>query len=654
MSRILVFAGTTEGRMIVEHLAGEEVPVYVCVATSYGKEVLPEADNIEVLSGRLNEGEMRNFILSNKISLVIDATHPFAKLVTTNIRRVCEELKVDRLRVLRAEMDVAKDVTYVPSVEEAVSALYGTTGNVLITTGSKELSAYASVLDYKDRCYARVLSTKEAVDAAIALGFEGSHLIAMQGPFSKEMNVALLRQLHIEYMVTKESGSTGGFSEKLEAAREVDAKVIVIGRPAEEHGCTFGDVCRYLYTHYKVRKPQNITIVGMGPGSRDLLTLEAKTAIEDAELIIGSRRMVKAVERDAAKIHTEYRPLEIQAYLTKHLEYQKIVILVSGDVGFYSGAKKLLEVLSDKKVSLLPGISSITYMASRLQVSWEDAGICSLHGRSSNFLEALKEKGKVFLLVDSNETIQTVLKSIHRHNFSSVKIAIGSFLSYKEEAIVWGSAEELMEQDYEGLSVLYLEDEAYGEYIVTQGIKDEAFIRDKVPMTKQEVRSISLSKLMLQKDSIVYDIGAGTGAVSVECGRMATEGRIYAIEKKPEALELIKKNIVQFQLGNVRIIEGTAPEAIADLDVPTHAFVGGSSGKMFAILKRLRHLNPNIRIVINTIALESLMEVMTYLKEQSIDDVDIVQVQIAKAKKVSDYSMMSGQNPIYVISFGGK
>lgn len=654
MSRILVFAGTTEGRMIVEHLAGAAVPVYVCVATSYGKDVLPQAENLTVLPGRLNEKEMRSFIEEHDISLVIDATHPFAKLVTTNIRKVCEALKVDRLRILRRESETVRDVIYTDSIEEAVNTLSTTSGNVLITTGSKELSLYAQLAEYKERCYARVLSTREAMETALALGFEGAHLIAMQGPFSKEINVALLKQLHAEYIVTKESGSTGGFTEKLEAAREVGAKLIVIGRPIEESGCSFGDVCRYLYIHYKVRKPQEITIVGVGPGAKELMTLEARNAVADAELIIGSKRMVKAVAGEGIKIHVEYRPNEIKSYLEKHLEYQRIVILVSGDVGFYSGAKKLLEVLDREQVKMIPGISSITYFASKLQVSWEDARICSLHGRYTNFMEALKEAGKVFLLVDSNDTIQSVLRAIEHAELSSVHIAIGSCLSYQEESIVWGSASELRGEIYDGLSVVYLEDEDYDGYIVTQGIEDGAFIRDKVPMTKQEVRSISMAKMMLKKDSVVYDIGAGTGTVSVECGRMTTQGKIYAIEKKPEAISLIKENVIRFKLGNVRIIEGTAPESIANLEVPTHAFIGGSSGRLKPILKRLLHLNPNIRIVINTITLESFMEVMDYIKEHHIENADIVQVQIAKAKKVADYNMMTGQNPVYVISFGGE
>ena len=192
------------------------------------------------------------------------------------------------------------------------------------------------------------------------------------------------------------------------------------------------------------------------------------------------------------------------------------------------------------------------------------------------------------------------------------------------------------------------------ETVVTHGIPDEAFIRGKVPMTKEEVRSISLSKLQLTRNSVIYDVGAGTGSVSVEMAMQAVEGQVYAIEKKPEAVELLYKNKEKFAADNLAIIEGLAPEACVDLPVPTHAFIGGSSGNMKEILELLLSKNPKIRVVINCIALESVGEAMNCLKELPLEQVDIAQVQVAKGKKAGSYHLMMGQNPVYVISCQGK
>lgn len=182
-------------------------------------------------------------------------------------------------------------------------------------------------------------------------------------------------------------------------------------------------------------------------------------------------------------------------------------------------------------------------------------------------------------------------------------------------------------------------------------MRDELFIRGEVPMTKSEVRAISLSKLELKSDCVLYDVGAGTGSVSIEASRFLTSGRIYAIEKKPEAISLIKANKEKLGADCVTIVEGTAPEALEDLEMPTHVFIGGTSGSMTEVLDLVLQKNPKARVVINVIALESLAEVLSFFKNRSIVG-EIVQVQVARSRKMGNYHLMTGQNPVYVVSFG--
>lgn len=184
-------------------------------------------------------------------------------------------------------------------------------------------------------------------------------------------------------------------------------------------------------------------------------------------------------------------------------------------------------------------------------------------------------------------------------------------------------------------------------------MRDELFIRGDVPMTKSEVRAVSISKLELEPDSVLYDIGAGTGSVSIEASRYLTEGRVYAIEKKAEAIDLIKANKERFGAGCLEIVEGTAPEALEALEAPTHVFIGGTSGTMDHVLSLVLKKNPGTRIVINAIALESLSEILSWLKRHSAT-AEIVQVQISKGREAGDYHLMIGQNPVYVVSFGGE
>ena len=238
---ILIFAGTTEGRTLAEYASAHSISCFVSVATDYGKNLIKHLEEITILTGRMDEKEMEHFIEENDIRLVIDATHPFAREVTENIRSACEKVRtrseVRYVRCIRPFENRSSDeqIIYTESVQEAVEYLKKTTGNILIATGSKELHLYTEIENYRERCFARVLSTEPAVRESVRLGFEGRHLFAMQGPFAPDLNLALLRQTKASYFVTKETGKAGGFEEKAEAAEMTGAVLVVIGRP-EENG----------------------------------------------------------------------------------------------------------------------------------------------------------------------------------------------------------------------------------------------------------------------------------------------------------------------------------------------------------------------------------------------------------------------------------
>lgn len=234
MERILVFSGTTEGNALVRELGAYPVHVYVSVATEYGETSAAVCANTEVVRGRMDQEQMQTFLREKQITLVLDATHPFARIVTENIREACKAEQVTYIRCLRESEAQTKGCVCVENIAEAVAYLEKTEGNILLTTGSKELQEYTKLEDYRRRCYARVLSTREAVEKSMELGFEGKHLLAMQGPFSKEMNKATIAHVDAKYFVTKETGKAGGFPEKLEAAKESGACLVVIRKPEED------------------------------------------------------------------------------------------------------------------------------------------------------------------------------------------------------------------------------------------------------------------------------------------------------------------------------------------------------------------------------------------------------------------------------------
>ncbi len=721
VSRVILFAGTTEGRQIAEFLEKQEIPAYVCVATEYGEQLLPEGKFLEVSHERLNREEMTALIAEKGCPLVIDATHPYAAEVTENIRAACDQNKAEYVRVLRGGAEdgnslngtgdmfsesnteekggsACQDVVYADDVEAAVAYLEQTQGNILVTTGSKEAAKYTKLTDYKNRVYLRVLSLASVAAQCEKLGFSGSHLICMQGPFSTELNAAMLKQWNCSYLVTKLSGAVGGFPEKAEAARKCGCTLLVIGRPSELNaamlkqwncsylvtklsgavggfpekaeaarkcGCTLLVIgrplqesgisvmeCRhFLCEKFKLTSKAEISLVGIGMGNAAVRTEEASRVIAEAQLLIGAKRMLDACVHPGQDTYCAYDSEKIAAYIKEHPEYEKIAVVLSGDVGFYSGAKKLLDRLGET-VNVVCGISSVAYFMSRIQKSWEDVYLTSAHGRGANLIALLGKHQKIYSILGEQNAVAELAKKLLFYGMNQVRLYVGERLSYPDEKISSGRAEDFIEYETDSLSVVYLENPLH-DARTTHGISDTQFIRDSVPMTKEEVRTVSLSKLRLKEDSICYDIGAGTGSVSIEMALRCVSGKVYAIEKKPEAVQLIQKNRQKFAADHLQIIEGTAPEALESLEAPTHAFIGGSSGNMEKILETLLQKNPAVRIVVNCIALESVSEAVQCMKTLPVTDVEIVQLSVSRAKTVGKYHMMMGENPIYIVSCTG-
>ena len=255
MKQILIFAGTTEGRQLIERLCRYHIQIHACVATEYGKEVLPQSNQITIHAQRMDSAQMEDFLSAHAFDCVVDATHPYAVEVTQNIQSACTNQSVPYLRLLRENSEY-ENCVFVSNTQECISYLNQTSGTVLLTTGSKELAAYTAVEHFKERLYARVLPMTSVVEQCTALGFQGKHLICMQGPFTVELNQALLKQIGAKYMVTKDSGSNGGLNEKLEAARKANVTSIVIGRPTEETGYSLEQLIQKLMQDFTLQKKE--------------------------------------------------------------------------------------------------------------------------------------------------------------------------------------------------------------------------------------------------------------------------------------------------------------------------------------------------------------------------------------------------------------
>lgn len=395
-----------------------------------------------------------------------------------------------------------------------------------------------------------------------------------------------------------------------------------------------------------------VNIVGIGPGNPELLTGAARQAIAESNILIGDKRMLSSFADASKKVYDTIKTSEI-AVIAAEADPEKdvLAVLVSGDVGFFSLAKTISGKLPDCECVRYCGISSLVYFASKLNMSWDDAKIVSMHGRRQNLVSAVAQNKKVFSLTGGEHSPQMLCSKLCEHGLGRVKVYVGENLSYPEEKLTEGTAEEISKLEFPSLSVMMiLNENASGFEPVVHGLADELFMRSKVPMTKQEVRSVSMSKLMPKATDLIYDIGAGTGSCSIELALLARQGKVWAFERNPVAVELLGKNKELFGVENLEVIAGEALENIKDMPAPDCVFVGGSGGDLCQMLDIIYSKNSSCRVVINAITIETLAEVAEYYKQHHDYTLDIVNVFVARGKHLGSYNLMMAQNPVYVMT----
>lgn len=398
---------------------------------------------------------------------------------------------------------------------------------------------------------------------------------------------------------------------------------------------------------------RTIYLIGIGMGNSLSFTEEAKEIIESCDCLIGAKRMTEAAGGWEKPVYTAYMPEEILNIITEHQGYLKTAVLLSGDPGFYSGAKKLTMLLKEKakgiQIKTIPGISSVVCLAARLSVSWDDAVLVSAHGRRENYIHAIAHNEKTFLLLGGRESGREFCHKVQYYGLTDIEVWIGKNLSYEEEEIIHKTGKDLGPEDFSGLDVVYIYNPGSCPFVF-RSIKDEEFIRGSVPMTKEEIRTLGLAKLRLKKESVLYDIGAGTGSVAIQAACQSGDIRVYAVEKNPEGAELIRENQKKFKCDFIEVVEGTAPEALRELPAPTHVFIGGSSGNLVEILEAVKEKNHMARIVLTAISLETVEAAFKAMKDGLLSEPEIVQIASARVKKTGGYHMMCGMNPVYIIT----
>ena len=391
---------------------------------------------------------------------------------------------------------------------------------------------------------------------------------------------------------------------------------------------------------------QNLYIIGAGMGHISDLTEYAADIIKNADVVYGSARLYEQYEVLNTNISAP-KYSEIESVLEKET-LKNTALLVSGDVLFYSIAKKIQEKFSNKyNIELVPGISSMQYFLSKLNIINYDIKAVSMHGRNNSCLGPVSYNEYTFMLTGGDKKADNIINELYNAGLDYVYVYAGENLHSDNERIVSGKISDMLDYKFSSLTVLLIHNK---EYVNPKtNLRDNDFIRGKAPMTKEDIRWLSACYLGIDDNDIVYDVGAGTGSCAIEFAGHAKDGLVFAVEKEDEAFELINTNKKNLKRHNVISIKGSAPEILINLPAPDKVFIGGSSKTMKDIFKIVYEKNNHVKITVTAITLETIAAATDAFKDYNIEP-DIVCINSAKSKKAGPYHMMMGNNPVYIIT----
>ena len=675
MNEVLIFGGTTEGRLLAGGLSQNNVPSVYFVATGYGADLLGDLPLVEIREGRLSSDGIKNVVEERKPKAIVDATHPYATEVKKSIREaLIDRPEIPLFCVKRSELAICGDeeVRYFDNENDCAASLLQTDGTVFLTTGTKTLPVFSKDEPLRKRLFVRVIPNIESLKICEDCGIAGDRIIAAQGPFSKEENLLMLKRAGAKVLVMKESGREGGEDERIEAARDMKIPCFLIKRPVSDPGdeidTVFEEVLS-LFDKNPMKKRIKVSLIGTGTKYTDL-TLEALSAIENASMIFGAKRVLSFLPKslmEGKECFSHYRASDILPVLNGFEKEQgscfhekSAVVLFSGDSGFFSGAAQLYNALLDSnnyEVNLIPGISSVSAFSSKLFEPWSDAAIVSSHGKKEEewvpaLLDAALHNERTYLLTSGNDDV----KKVHDLLDEAKEVWNGPFEIIEGKAL--GTDDECIGKYPAGSGgpvILFIKNNSPKKRTLSPFLSDSIFTRGSVPMTKEDVRALSVSKLSLFDGAVLYDIGCGTGSISCAAASLSPKVRVYSIDNNDEAIALTKENAKKLFLPNIEVIKGEAPECLSTLPLPDCVFIGGSKGRLSDILEYLFSLGKKINVVINAVKTETLsfLRNIIYEKKDAIKNaaLDEISVKSVKEPEKDKEASFLPNNPIYILSF---
>ena len=402
-----------------------------------------------------------------------------------------------------------------------------------------------------------------------------------------------------------------------------------------------------------------LTIIGIGPGSDGYVMPAARKRMLEADAVIAARRILPMLQEVCGTSKAEFLPMgKIQDTLVcidgLLGQGREVSLAVSGDPLMYSLYRTILhqEISRDWEMEVLPGIGSMQMLGAAFGETMEDAKLLSVHGRSrtpGSVALCVTENPKVFFLSSKEQGPAWLSRIMLEYHLDDVEVFAGANLSYEDELLVSGSPAQMAEKEFPSLCVAMIKNPHPRPVTRPCFLSDEDFERGKTPMTKEEIRVLILHKMHIHPDDIIWDIGAGTGSVSVECARQAPFGQVHSVERDEAAVYLIEKNREKFSLDNLFVYEGDAAQRAKELPVPDKVFIGGSGGKLQEILAVIAAFHKKISVTVSAVTLETIAEAGELLGRYDAD-YDVIQATVGRGRKIGSYHIMDTNNPVMIFT----
>lgn len=398
---------------------------------------------------------------------------------------------------------------------------------------------------------------------------------------------------------------------------------------------------------------KTIYVIGAGVEGQEGFASRALELIGQAELLIGAERQLALFPEFAGeKIVVGDNPSEVAGNLVR--EKRMTVVLASGDPLFFGIGRLLLRNLPAERLEFVPNVTSIQYAFAKIREPWDDAIFVSALGRGvKGAVDRIVANDKAAVLTDAVNTPAAIAQELIDRGRDGYATFLCENLGTDEENIIETDVKGLAKVDAAPLNVLILIKEyesSDAQYVPTLGIPDDQFATVRKLITKEEIRVVTLAKLKLRHDMTLWDIGAGSGSISIEADHLLPNGRIFAIERNEECRDFIKENLGKFNTRNVALVEGDAPDCLEDLPDPDRVFIGGSGGQLWKILEIAdRRLPAEGRIVLNAITLDTLTSAIEFF-DNSGYEVEVTTVNISRTRPLTDYKMFEAYNPVYILA----